>query len=332
MKKRLCFLLIMCVMAMSATNSTMAQSPRTIEVGPHIGVTSYIGDLTVWRNLNQWDWKHSKQFYYDLGGVVRYNYDSRWSFRFDYTYLQVRTGDPVTAWRPQSFLNFKTTAHDISLLAEFNVLDYYTGKIDRSFSPFIFGGISGLFYYVQPYTGKDYIDVWHLNELYLDENGIDRFTVEVERGEFNPTISIPFGVGLKASLSKHLAATIEWRMHYTFTDYFDGVSGNYSNPDEHQLLVATKGKLELPIIPQGVTILEDFKIKTHGEVYSDEVILYNFDDPTKMDFTNPVADYPSPLGYQRGNARNNDWFGMVNFTLTWKFVIQDNSGCKESDY
>lgn len=293
MKKGLRFLLMMCLLAVLGLNTPLrAQSPQTIEVGPHFGATSYVGDLNVWRNLPQWDWKQLNQFHYDLGGVVRFNYDSRWSFRLDYTWLHARACEPVTAWRPQSLLNFKTTAHDLSLLVEFNFLDYYTGKNDKSFSPYLFGGFSGLLYRVQPFTGNETLDALYFNGLGDDER-YDVFTADAEKlGAPYWTLSIPFGLGLKVSLSEHLAATAEWRMHYTFTDYFDGVSGDYNDPDHHATVVYNQ-----------------------NEVY---------------DFTDPTGSFPE--GYQRGNARNNDWFGMFNLSLTWKFIIPDNAACQLTDH
>ena len=293
MKKRLRFLLIMCAVAVFSLTGykASAQSPQTIEVGPHAGATSYIGDLNVWRHLPQWDWKQLNQFHYDLGAVVRFNYDSRWSFRLDYTYLHARAADTITAWRPESHLNFKSTAHDLSLLVEFNFLDYYTGKNDKGFSPYIFGGLSGLLYRVQPYTGDEALDALHFNGL--DGNDPhDVFTADAQKeGSPYMTMSIPFGLGCKVSISEHLAATAEWRMHYTFTDLFDGVSGDYPAAAEHATGIDSQG------------------------------VSYDFTDPTGS-FTE---------GYQRGNARNNDWFGMFNLSLTWKFVIPDNAACKLSD-
>ena len=52
-------------------------------------------------------------------------------------------------------------------------------------------------------------------------------------------VSIPFGVGVKFSLSQHMAATLEWRMQKTLTDYLDGIGGVYlaDNPQ-----VTIKGK------------------------------------------------------------------------------------------
>ena len=288
MKRRVRFLLIMCVVAVLGMNgvNAFAQAPQTIEVGPHFGATSYLGDLNVWRHLPQWNWKQLNQFHYDLGAVVRYNYDSRWSFRLDYSYLHARAQDSITAWRPQGKLNFKTTAHDLSLMVEFNFLNYYTGKADKGFSPYIFGGVSGLLYQVQPFTRDQALDTLYFVGIGSDDNGNDVFDVNSKKGGPNKALSIPFGLGLKMSLSEHLGTTIEWRMHYTLTDYFDGVSGNY--PAQHAVADDSQG------------------------------VAYDFTDPT-MSF---------PDGYQRGNARNNDWFGMINLSITWKFVIPDNSTCK----
>lgn len=296
MRRRLLFLIVaMSLFLLSQGNSAYAQSPQTIEVGPHIGGTTYAGDLNVWRNLGQWNWKSLNQFHYGIGGVARFNYDSRWSFRLDYTHLHLRAGDAEAAWRPQGGLNFKSTVDDLGLMVEFNFLDYYTGKKGKSISPYIFAGISGMMYYVQPFTGVDSLDVLYFNALHEnDANGADVFTVEKELKGRNFALSVPFGVGVKVSISDHLAATAEWCMHYAFDDYLDGVHGNYSK--EHAV----------------------FEFKDDQDVVTGT---YDFTDPTNT----------FPEGYQRGNARTNDWYGILNISLTWKFVIPDNAACKMTD-
>ena len=52
-------------------------------------------------------------------------------------------------------------------------------------------------------------------------------------------VSIPFGMGLKFSLSRHMAGTVEWRMHKTFTDYLDDVATVY--PEEHAVYTFEDG-------------------------------------------------------------------------------------------
>ena len=265
MKKRLClWLMALCLILLGqAGHRAYAQTPRTIEVGPHFGATSYVGELNVWRNLLRWNWTKFNQFNYDWGFLVRYNYDSRWSFRIDYTQGMIRACDSVTAWRPEADLTFQSTLNDIALLVEFNFLDYYTGQLDNSISPYIFGGFSTFFYETKPFTKIPAVNEETLKKTFA--------------------FSIPFGVGCKLSISKHLAATAEWRMHYTFTDELDGVSGLYPDDDAH-LVVAD----------------------------------YDISDPTGHFHAQQ----------QRGNTQNNDWFGMINLSLTWKFVIPNASACK----
>lgn len=300
MRKRLHFWLVTMVLALMSQTPLFvkAQNPQTIEVGPHFGATSYIGELNTWRNLQDWEWKSFNQFNYDLGAVVRFNYDSRWSFRLDYSYAKLRACDTTTAWRPEAMLNFKTNVHDIGLMVEFNFLNYYTGRPEASISPYIFAGVSGLMYNSYPYTTDTILAPM------LDTINLRNLSTEgVNYGRF--ALSIPFGVGCKFSLSKHLAATLEWRMHYTFTDYLDDVSGVYPAKGDHAMLVSA---------PQGVMIM-------HGDpnnLMENTTLVYDFSDPSGKFLENQ----------QRGNHSNNDWFGMINLSITWKFVIPGNSACK----
>ena len=286
MKRRLHILLTaFCLILLGQAGSRVyAQNPKTIEVGPHAGITSYVGELNSWRHLDQWTWKEFNQFSYDWGVLARFNYNTRWSFRLDYTHGRFRASDPIAAWRPEAELNFKSTVNDLSLMVEFNFLDYYTGHIKNTISPYIFAGVSGMVYHVQPFTGIDSLDVMYFNDLKQGANDADVFNVSDTLKPFfqrNMALSIPFGIGCKMSLSKHLAATVEWRMHYTLTDYLDGVHGNYA------------------------------------EIHS---------TAKDYDFTDPTGHFEA--GYQRGNSQTNDWFGMINVSLTWKFVIPNNSACK----
>lgn len=234
MKKRLCFLLMaFCLILMGQVgHRAYAQNPQTIEVGPHFGASSYVGELNVWRHLPQWKWSEFNQFGYDWGVLARYNYNSRWSFRLDYTRGKIRACDSITAWRPEADLDFQSTINDIGVMVEFNFLDYYTGHIQNTISPFIFGGFSVLFYDTRRFTGNPAIDTIPLQhqdtDWTLDETGA---LLAVDKKNYSFTI--PFGVGCKMSLSKHLAATVEYRMHYTFTDYLDDVSGVYPTDTEH---------------------------------------------------------------------------------------------------
>lgn len=192
-------LLLLCLVG----RSVYAQAPRTIEVGPHFGATGYVGDLNVWRGLKQWDWKHLHQLDFNVGAVVRYNYDSRWTFRIDYSFLRLNAQDPIAAWVPSAAQPFHASLHDLSFITEFNFLDYYTGQSEHSISPYIFAGLSGFY---SPQREKPY------------------FEFQKKPFKIDLPLSIPFGVGCKISLAKRWASTVEWRMHYSLTDRLEGVT------------------------------------------------------------------------------------------------------------
>ena len=308
MKKSRCFwLLALALILLGQGREAFAQSPQTLEIGPHGGISCYLGDINPWKPFSQFDMQ--------VGGVVRYNYDSRWAFRLDYTLERVKAADTVANWRPERNLGFRSKVHDLSAIVEFNFLDYYTGRPGSTISPYIFAGISVFMYQVQPYVFKNpknpeyYVLPDEVHEEYLGpENDhevvyYDEFSVlteeeMIERAReithiqddsflnflnktmllqpHNVSVSIPFGVGCKLSLSKHLAAAMEWRMHYTFTDYLDNIRGVYSNPLD--------------------------------------------------EYMDPTGQYQ--VGQQRGNSKTKDWFGTLSLSLTWKFNLPGRDSCK----
>lgn len=111
-----------------------------------------------------------------FGIVGRYYSTPRWAFRTSVTTTSTDLIDRLT---------------DVSVVAEFNFFDYFTGSIKSYVSPYIFGGISTFFY----------------NSTDDDDN--------------NPNISIPFGLGVKYSVNKRLGVAFEWRMHKSYRDDFD---------------------------------------------------------------------------------------------------------------
>ena len=270
--------MILSCLAIFVQANAQFDDPKTIEVGPHAGVSFYMGDINPAKLFAQPDLEY--------GGVVRFNWDSRWSFRFDYAHVTVKASDEVIKWRPERDLNFLSKINDFSLGAEFNFLEYYTGNPKRNVSPYIFGGISVFQYTAYTQVGDELVDLSdHATEGPVDPNAK---WYEKMFGKTSPVgVSIPFGFGVKFSLSKHMAGTVEWRMQKTFTDYLDDVCGVYPDDTQHA-------------------------------IYTDE-------NGVQYDLTDPTGDFTE--GQQRGNASFNDWFGMLRVSLTWKFNLPDGRGC-----
>mgnify|MGYP002522636411 CR=1 FL=1 len=299
MWRKIRLLLIISGLIAAINANAQFDDPKTIEVGPHVGVSYYMGDINPAKPFAMSDLQY--------GGVVRFNYNNRWTFRFDYSRATVKADDAVVKWRPERGLSFTTNINDFSLMAEFNFLEYYTGNPKKNVSPYIFGGIS-VFQYTPYHRILDHnlmIDTLiNLRDHKLDT--IYRDTVKGKDGKYHLTafsqlaeflggrtksigLSIPFGFGVKFALSKHMAAIVEWRMQKTFTDYLDGVGGVY---------LANNAK-------------ETIKSKD-----------FYLSDPT--------GNYKA--GQQRGNSAFNDWFGMIRVSLTWKFNLPDGRGCNLSKF
>jgi hypothetical protein len=107
--------------------------------------------------------------------------------------------------------------------------------------------------------------------------------------------SIPFGIGVKYSIGKRLGATLEWRWDYAFTDWLDDCHAYY---------------------------------------------------PTYNDKNQPYVQYSDPTGFtedpehpgtnerqyiQRGNKYDKDWYGYLNFSLVYKFVLPGGNDCNAKD-
>ena len=224
------FALIISCLAIFAQANAQFDDPKTIEVGPHVGMSYYMGDLNPTLPFA------GAQLQY--GGLARFNYNNRWTFRFDYSRATVTADDTKMNWRPERGLNFTSVINDFSLQAEFNFLEYYTGNPKRNVSPYIFGGIS-----VFQYTTFANVNGTMVNLGNYPTEGPenpDAKWYDKMFGKSSPIgISIPFGMGVKFSLSRHMAATVEWRMHKTFTDYLDDVATVY--PEQHAVYTADDG-------------------------------------------------------------------------------------------
>ena len=300
MNRKIRFLLIMCCLGFLSQASAQFDDPKTLEVGPHAGVSYYMGDLNPMIPFAM------SQLEY--GGVVRFNYNNRWTFRADYAYATVKASDEVIQWRPERGLNFTSKIHDASFVAEFNFLEYYTGNPKKNVSPYIFGGISVFYYTAFAQVADTLIDLSdHQTEPIPDEpNWRDKAF-----GKTSPIgVSIPFGFGVKLSLSQHMAATVEWRMQKTLTDYLDDVATVYPSDEQHASVVI-------------------------------DGMYYDLTDPTATPSGIPADAQGNPTavpngnyaeGQQRGNSSFNDWFGMARVSLTWKFNLPDRRGCNLSKF
>lgn len=237
---------------------------QIIEIGATAGMSYYIGDINPKSHFNQ-----SKL---GLGALVRYYQNMRWAFRFQYSNLNLTSSDAVVGFRPERGLSFTNNINDFALLAEFNFFDYWTGSNRNYITPYIFAGVS----------------VFTFNPC--AEDGTELRPLSTEGTEYgNVAFSVPFGIGLKYSVFKRVGMILEWRIHKTFTDYIDDVSGNYpeyNNQDAsayNSVYIDPSGQMK-PGMQRG-----------NGET--------------------------GGIGY------NCDWFSMLSLSVVYKFNLPKKENC-----
>lgn len=246
---------------------------QILEVGGSVGLSYYMGDINpkipfIDSNLG---W----------GVLVRYYEGTRWAFRLAYSNLQLNGSDKNSGFCPERGLSFNTKAHDFAAIAEFNFLDYFTGSKRSGLSPYLFGGISVFSFNPKADDGTE------LRNIFTDVDYDATIPVEGADKYSKMALSIPFGFGVKYSLSHRIGLAFEWRWDYTFTDWIDDCHAFYpENPN-------------------------------------------SYSDPTG--FTNDIDEGDGKKFILRGNKFDNDWFGYLNFSLTYKFNLPNGKDCNKRE-
>lgn len=173
------------------------------EVGVFGGGSFYNGDVNPGQQFLQ-----TKP---SFGAIYRYNLDTRLAARFSVYRGSLAGNESDMQVRPFREADFSGNVTDFSLLGEFNFLKYFTGSSKNVITPFLFGGI-GYHFYSGNYTVRE----------------------ENEQFEYSGSgFALPFGIGVKYSLSEHFGLAAEWGYRKTFADDLDGLPGTYDELPEN---------------------------------------------------------------------------------------------------
>jgi len=184
--KRIVFFLLLITMG-----GKLFSQKQTADFGLFLGGAIPLSDYTK-TNLFQ-------SVHFDFGGFYRYNYNSRFSLRFNALYGTVgATGELDGVPQPP----FKKNVFDFDAIMEVNYLDFMMGVKEMKFSPYVYTGL-GMTYYPGP------------------------------NGSAVITPNIPIGVGVKYALGKYFGVGAEASLHKLFNDGLD----NLDNPYEKDGLV-----------------------------------------------------------------------------------------------
>lgn len=205
--------ILIALMALTQSATAQDDPEYRLEVGAGVGMTGYLGDFN--GNLTK-----KLQPMVSLSG--RYVFNPWMALRLNLGYGKMKgSSSDVDTYYPdyaEEAYKFDNTLYDMAVTYEYNFMPYGTGwdyRGAKRFTPFVFGGI-----------GLAYAD-----------------TPEKGRLAFN----IPIGAGVKYKLGERVNLGLEWSMHFTQSDWLDGVkdpyyiksSGLFKNTDCYSALQLT---------------------------------------------------------------------------------------------
>lgn len=206
-KQALLICLILQIGSVFFSGSAVAQQRvTTSEIGVGIGGANYKGELSPsYRFLNN---QPAMTLFYrrDISAPLTVRAAFMGSHRiFDHKAFRDQAQNlPYHDWRD---LDLKLSLAEFSLAMEYNFLDYYADvRQPHRISPYFFAGVAVLNYNHQ-----------------LSQNGD---ILEPFDNKF--TVSIPFGVGVKYSLSRHWNLGLEFGARKMFNDIIDYLDENDS--------------------------------------------------------------------------------------------------------
>jgi hypothetical protein len=285
--KQLLKIFVAIIFVLGLANNAFSQDK---EVGIHLGVTEYLGDLT-WKHVS---WNESK-----LGGgaFFRYYFTPRFNFKGGIYFGNISGYDgnkdssiAGAAW----YREFEFTSHLLDLHAqiEYNILPFISGNKLRNWSPYVFTGIS-----VFNFSPKATLNgvVHKLQPLGTEGQGRPGYGPKYALTQ----VSIPYGFGIKYSFKRPRSSRqlnlylwnigIYVSQNKTFTDHLDDVGGYY--PD----------------------IANDFNMGN-----ATDALAAQFAD--RLGTLSSGVFTPSyAVGYERGNPEANDAYMWFGFTISKTF-------------
>ncbi len=274
------------------------------EIGLFLGTSYYLGDLN---NSNQFGMAR-----YNFGLLYRYAVNSRIAVRVAGHYGKIEGDSKLNAKNLQyKNLSFHSVLVDIEGGIEINFLEYVAGSQNHRFTPFIFGGISVFHFNPKTYyMGQEY----ELQPLGTEGQGLTAYT---DKKPYALTSwAIPFGLGLKWSISRRVSLGLEWGLRKTFTDYLDDVSTRY--PDAG-LLAAEKSPLAAALSNRQ---FEDEAIAAGLDISMGPNNIPN----NQTDFEIYLEQLKKSSGGQRG-AEEKDWYSIAGLTIVFKIVGAKSKSC-----
>ncbi len=244
----------------------LSKKNKSHELGMMMGGGYYIGELN----------PHNKGMFKNSsisGGLsYRNNLTRRLGIRLSAIYGNVEYWDKNSSdpWMINRNLSFRNRFYEFSAVGEINYFDYQMNSKDW-ISPYLFGGIA--YYMMNPegYVQGSWVTLQAMATEGQGANSGNQYKLN--------SISMPFGAGLKVNISGALGFSLEWGIRKTWTDYFDDVSTQYTDP---KILLHQQGQLSVTLADQSI-------VSERG--------------------------LDSNQGMQRGDPANKDYYGFLMASL-----------------
>jgi hypothetical protein len=229
------------------------------------GATNYQGDLQ--------DKRYTFSQAHLAGGFgLSYDLTDHFSLRSGILFGKVSANDKNGRNKVRN-LNFTSNLTEVNLGVEY----FITPLLDHALTPYVFASLA--VYHFNPYTKDTTGKQYYLRPLSTEGQGFVS-----GKNYYNLTqMAIPFGGGVKLSLSDNINVGLEVGFRKLFTDYLDDVSSTYV---DQALLAANRGAKAVELAYRGN------ELKTG--------------DP-----------YP-PAGHQRGGATRKDWYYFTGLTISFR--------------
>ncbi len=256
---------------------TFCAGAQDFHINLFAGAANYQGDLQ--------DKRFTLAQSHFAGGVgVSYDVTDKISVRSGITVGMV-SGDDKKGRNMNRNLNFTSNLFEFSLGGEY----YITRIEDHVLTPYVFAGVA--VYHFDPYTFDTTGKKFFLQPLSTEGEGFLQGVKNYKLTQF----AIPFGAGVKFSLSETINVGAEIGLRRLFTDYLDDVSTTYV---DQALLFANRGPKAVDLAFRG--------------------------DELKSGLTYPAA------GKIRGGAKIKDWYYFAGFTAS--FTVGRGSLGRHSQY
>lgn len=246
---RLTALSLLCALLAPCLSSGQSGARNKVEFGFWGGSSHYLGDIRAAYK------EQPKLVRPVLGAYYRHNFDTRWAWRLNFGTGWITSADSLSSNQHERLrnLSFRNRITEVSTDLEFNFFKYVLGHPRYNFTPYLFVGVGVFFHNPQAELNGEWFDLQPLGtegQNFTGDSGLRPYKLY--------QVCVPFGGGLKWSMSNHLTIGLEVGYRATYTDYLDDISTQYysievleTGPDGLNAAALADRSIELTTVPIG---------------------------------------------------------------------------------